>query len=83
MFYVVGNDLTVVSIDVTQGAPRIEGSHRKIFSLDDFTVSVISGADFAVAPDGKRFLMTEGVAPGPEANQLHVVLDAFREFEPH
>ena len=83
LFYVAGNDLMVVSIDAKQGTPRIDGSHRKTLDLDGLEVqSEVGQMNYDVAPDGERFLFMHRVEPGPEANQIHVVLDAFREFEP-
>jgi hypothetical protein len=35
---------------------------------------------FEVGPDGESFLFTRLIQPGPEANQIHLILNLFDEL---
>jgi serine/threonine-protein kinase len=78
LFYREGNRLMVVSLDTSAGFKA--GLPRMIF---EGYVSLISGTNYDVSPDGQRFVMVQGSqtagAVGP--TELRLVLNWFEELK--
>jgi Tol biopolymer transport system component len=71
--------VTIWAVDVGSGAPPSFGRPRALFKGGFGTLGGPTGYD--VAPDGKRFLMTEHLDPTPTpTTALHVVLNWGQEL---
>ncbi len=70
LYYRAGGALMEVAVD-TGPAPRI-GSPRKLFTITTAGSESYASEQFAVSPDGQRFLMVK--EDNPEANRAELVL---------
>ncbi len=78
IFFANDHQLMSVVLD-TSGAPRIVQPPTVLFECPGLTPTP-ENHWYDVAPDGESFLFVEEIAPGPEANQIHLVLSVFDEL---
>ena len=78
IFYARGTELMSLVLD-TRGSPRISQPPRVLFEFPGLPPSTTDDG-YEVAPDGESFLFTRLVEPGPEANQIHLILNLFDEL---
>jgi serine/threonine-protein kinase len=78
IFYALGTELMSLVLD-TRGAPRISQPPRALFEFPGVPATV-NDDGFEVGPDGESFLFMQAVHPGPEANQIHLILNLFDEL---
>jgi len=78
LFYRIEDRLMVVNVTTeptfTVGPPRV------LFK-GQFAPQIAEGANYAVSPDGKKFLFLQPVSPEEPHTQIHVVLNWFEELK--